>query len=179
MICVHLFSVTIWWKLLQNAWMNWFECLSKLTVSMLLVNQSALSGLKNLEVAILTWGTKNVFGGNRSVWSIMSCLNLAKPQSNFASWYCTITYRITGQGNDWSIQLGNTFARGLLTRLDFVRLLFICIDGTRTFWPALHSLRKWLYDRFASKERQFFWRGIHQLPDRWEKRIASDGQYFE
>ena len=25
-----------------------------------LVNYSALSGLKNLEVAILTWGTKNV-----------------------------------------------------------------------------------------------------------------------
>ena len=29
-------------------------------VSMLLVNHSALSGLKNSEVAILTWGTKNV-----------------------------------------------------------------------------------------------------------------------
>jgi len=30
------------------------ECLSKLTVSMLLVNHSALSGLKNSKVAILT-----------------------------------------------------------------------------------------------------------------------------
>ncbi|EFN87728.1 hypothetical protein EAI_02656, partial [Harpegnathos saltator] len=32
---------------------------------------------------------------------------------------------------------------------------------------------------FASKEQQFFWRGIHKLSDRWEKCIASDGQYFE
>ena len=36
------------------------ECSSKLTASMLLVNHSALSGLKNSEVAILTRGTKNV-----------------------------------------------------------------------------------------------------------------------
>ena len=36
------------------------------------------------------------------------------------------------------------------------RLLFICIDGARTFWPAFHFLRnvrKWLDDWFASKER--------------------------
>ena len=52
----HWFSVTIWRKLLQNR----TECLSKLTASMLLVNHSALSSLKNSEVAILTWGTKNV-----------------------------------------------------------------------------------------------------------------------
>ena len=36
------------------------ECSSKLTASMLLVNHSALNGLKNSEVAILTRGTKNV-----------------------------------------------------------------------------------------------------------------------
>ena len=49
---------------------------------------------------------------------------------------------VTCQGNDWSVQLRNIFARGLLTRLGSVRLLFICIGGTRTFWPALHFLRK-------------------------------------
>ena len=38
--------------------------------------------------------------------------------------------------------MGNTFARGLLTRLGPVRLLFMYIDGTRTFWPALRFLRK-------------------------------------
>ena len=46
-------------------------------------------------------------------------------------------------------------------------------------FTSYENVRKWLDDWFASKERQFFWRGIHQLPDRWEKCIASDGQYFE
>ena len=49
-------------------------------------------------------------------------------------------------------------------------------DQHLTFYE---NVRKCLDDWFASKERQFFWRGIHQLPDRWEKCIASDGQYFE
>ena len=46
-------------------------------------------------------------------------------------------------------------------------------------FTSYENVRKWLEDWFASKERQIFWRGIHQLPDRWEKCIASDGQYFE
>ena len=46
-------------------------------------------------------------------------------------------------------------------------------------FTSYENVRKWLDDWFASKERQFFWRGIHQLPDRCEKCIASDGQYFE
>ena len=46
-------------------------------------------------------------------------------------------------------------------------------------FTSYENVRKWLDDWFASKERQFFWPGIHQLPDRWEKCIASDGQYFE
>ena len=31
----------------------------------------------------------------------------------------------------------------------------------------------------AAKPAQFFWDGTHKLPERWEKVIASDGQYFE
>ena len=46
-------------------------------------------------------------------------------------------------------------------------------------FASYENVQKWLDDWFASKERQFFWRGIHQLPDRWEKCMASDGQYFE
>ena len=34
-------------------------------------------------------------------------------------------------------------------------------------FTSYENVRKWLDDWFASKERQFFWRGIHQLPDRW------------
>lgn len=39
--------------------------------------------------------------------------------------------------------------------------------------------KKWLDDWFAAKDGQFFWRGIHKLPERWEKCVASDGHYFE
>ena len=46
-------------------------------------------------------------------------------------------------------------------------------------FTSYENVWKWLDDWFTSKERQFFWRGIDQLPDRWEKCIASDGQYFE
>ena len=30
-----------------------------------------------------------------------------------------------------------------------------------------------------AKPSQFLWDGIHKLPERWGKVIASDGQYFE
>ena len=46
-------------------------------------------------------------------------------------------------------------------------------------FTSYEDVRKWLDDWFGSKEQQFFWRGIHKLSDRWEKCIASDGQYFE
>lgn len=41
------------------------------------------------------------------------------------------------------------------------------------------DVKKWLDEWFASKDREFFWRGIHKLPERWEKCIANEGQYFE
>ena len=41
------------------------------------------------------------------------------------------------------------------------------------------SIKNWLHLFLAAKPAQFFWDGIHKLPERWEKSIASDGQYFE
>ena len=32
---------------------------------------------------------------------------------------------------------------------------------------------------FASKNEEFFWRGIHKLPERWEKYVVYEGKYFE
>jgi hypothetical protein len=43
----------------------------------------------------------------------------------------------------------------------------------------LEEVGKWLNESFAVKQKQFFWRGIHTLPERWAKCIESDGQYFE
>ena len=41
------------------------------------------------------------------------------------------------------------------------------------------GIKNWLDSFSAAKPAQFFWDGIHKLPERWEKVIASDGQYFE
>jgi len=34
-------------------------------------------------------------------------------------------------------------------------------------------------DWIALKDEAFFRRGIHMLPERWKKVVASDGHYFE
>ena len=41
------------------------------------------------------------------------------------------------------------------------------------------NVREWLDNWFDSKDEQFYWRGIHHLPVRWEKCVNSNGDYFE
>lgn len=41
------------------------------------------------------------------------------------------------------------------------------------------EVKIWVAEWFGSKEGQFYRRGIHTLPERWQKCINSDGQYFE
>ncbi|GFX98187.1 mariner Mos1 transposase [Trichonephila clavipes] len=40
---------------------------------------------------------------------------------------------------------------------------------------SYEEVKNWI----ASKDNQFFQRGIRTLPERWEKVVGSDGQYFE
>ena len=46
-------------------------------------------------------------------------------------------------------------------------------------FTSYDNVRNWLDDWFAAQEEKFFWSGIHKLPERWQKCIASAGQYFE
>ena len=46
-------------------------------------------------------------------------------------------------------------------------------------FDSYEDIWKWLDEWFASKDEEFFWRGIHKLPERWEKFIISEGKYFE
>ena len=41
------------------------------------------------------------------------------------------------------------------------------------------EVKKCLAEWFALKEKKFFWNGIHDLPERWEKCVESNVQYFE
>ncbi|KAG5317142.1 MOS1T transposase, partial [Pseudoatta argentina] len=44
---------------------------------------------------------------------------------------------------------------------------------------SYEEAQKWIDSWIASKDRSFFRRGIHVLPERWEKVVSSDGQYFK
>lgn len=41
------------------------------------------------------------------------------------------------------------------------------------------EVRKWIDDFIASKDKEFFYRGIHLLPEKWEKVIENCGNYFD
>jgi len=41
------------------------------------------------------------------------------------------------------------------------------------------KVKNWIDSWIASKDDQFFRHGIRTLSERWEKVVASDGQYFE
>ncbi|GFW85394.1 mariner Mos1 transposase [Trichonephila clavipes] len=46
-------------------------------------------------------------------------------------------------------------------------------------FTSYENVKSWLDDWLASKDRSFFWRGIHKLPKRWGKCVTSDGYYFK
>jgi len=46
-------------------------------------------------------------------------------------------------------------------------------------FDSYEDIRKWLDEWFISKDEEFFWLGIHKLPERWEKCIINEGKYFE
>ncbi|GFY32778.1 mariner Mos1 transposase [Trichonephila clavipes] len=46
-------------------------------------------------------------------------------------------------------------------------------------FTSYENVKSWLDDWLASKDRSFFWRGIHKLPKRWGECVSSDGYYFK
>jgi len=46
-------------------------------------------------------------------------------------------------------------------------------------FTTYEDTKNWVDTWIASKDKEFFRRGIRMLPERWEKVVASDGQYFE
>lgn len=45
-------------------------------------------------------------------------------------------------------------------------------------FTSYEDTKNWVDSWIASKDKEFFRRGIRMLPERWEKVVASDGQYF-
>jgi len=46
-------------------------------------------------------------------------------------------------------------------------------------FSSYEDIKKWIDSLIVSKDADLFRRGIRILPERWEKVVASDGQYFE
>jgi len=46
-------------------------------------------------------------------------------------------------------------------------------------FDSYKNVKKWLDEWFAAKGEDFYRRGIHKLPERWEKCVISNGAYFE
>ena len=44
---------------------------------------------------------------------------------------------------------------------------------------SYEDAKKWVDSWITSKDESFFRHGIRMLPERWEKVVASDGQYFQ
>ncbi|KAG5313071.1 MOS1T transposase, partial [Pseudoatta argentina] len=54
----------------------------------------------------------------------------------------------------------------------------ILLHADRRF-HSYEEAQKWIDSWIASKDMSFFRRGIHVLPERWEKVVSGDGQYFK
>jgi len=46
-------------------------------------------------------------------------------------------------------------------------------------FDSYEDVKKWLDKWFAAKGKDFYWRDIHKLPERWEKCVTCNGAYFE
>ena len=51
------------------------------------------------------------------------------------------------------------------------------LSGER--FSSYEEIKKWVDEWIASKEPDFFYRGIHLLPEKWQNVVVSDGNYFE
>lgn len=50
------------------------------------------------------------------------------------------------------------------------------LSGIR--FTSVEGIRIWVDTYIASKDDKIFWNGIHSLPERWGKDVASEGKYF-
>lgn len=57
------------------------------------------------------------------------------------------------------------------------RTMQSALSGQR--FSSYEDIKKWLDQWIALKIEDFFRDGIHHLPERWSKVVASDGHYFE
>ena len=135
------------------------------------------------------------FSGIRRVSSTTSCYNLVKllmlppttdqiapcsawkkaayrkRQADFPQLQRTIAYINNGPkllGDNWEVLSHPAYSPDL-TPSDYHLFSSMGHALAERHFDSYEDVRKWLDEWFASKDEEFFWRGIHKLPERWEK----------
>jgi len=104
---------------------------------------------------------------------------------DMTSWFSSTTHHRTRQQwskTIWRYSTGKCYPIPL-THQTWYLLTITCFRRWATLakrhFDYYEDVRKWLDECFASKDKEFFWRSIHKLPERWEKCIISKSKYFE
>ena len=53
------------------------------------------------------------------------------------------------------------------------------IDLSSQYFKSFEDIEEWIDEWIVSKSKDFYWRGIHLLRERWATVVASEGQDFK
>ena len=193
------YSASIW----RNRLPNRIECLWRPMVTVFYRKKRAEIRFVSSNPATLTWATRSVKIGPGRLRTI-NCRQLDPIAKNaFRAIGCYSTrhfHASTCHGKDFlhvnALSHTSKMVRNYLETLNWEVLLHVAYlpdlapSDDHLFSSMGHALaeqhfvsyedvRKWLDEWFASKEKEFFWCGLHKLPKRWEECVASEGKYFE
>ena len=100
--------------------------------------------------------------------------------NNFPSWHHHVAIPVKNylQNSGWEVLPHPPHSPDLApSDYHLFRSMQNALTGIR--FTSEQGIKNWVDSFLATKLAQFFWDGIHKLPERWEKVIALDGQYYE